>query len=654
VKAEQAARYQLGAAPLYHGIPFSHSQRPRWRIRMCGIVGYVGKKRVVPVILDGLKRLEYRGYDSAGIAVVGNHSPVPRLEVRRASGKLRNLEETIRLKPLEGEYGIGHTRWATHGRPTEENAHPHRDCKDEIVVVHNGIVENYLKLKRALETEGHTFRTETDTEVIAHLIEQHYGDGPLEKAVLRAARELTGVYAIAVISTRDPEKIVAVRNGPPAVIGLGEDEYFVASDIPAILHHTRDVFFLADGDLAVITPNGVRLMDLDGRPVTRAVTHVTWDPIMAEKGGFKHFMLKEIYEQPRAVRDTLMGRLSLDSGSAFLDEMEISESEFRNFTSVKIVACGTSWHAALAGKFMIERLARIPVEVDYGSEFRYRDPLVTEAQLTVLISQSGETADTLAALREARDKRSRTLAICNVVGSMLTREAHGTLYTHAGPEIGVASTKAFTAQLAALEVLGLYLGRLRGTLDAAAAIAFMEELDRLPGKLESVLNREADYDSLARQYHRCHDFLYLGRGIHYPIALEGALKLKEISYIHAEGYPAGEMKHGPNALIDENLPVVVLAAHDPTDSASVVLYEKTLSNIKEVKAREGRVLAICNRGDSVVREITDHAIEIPTAPELLLPLLEILPLQLLAYHIAVRRGCDVDQPRNLAKSVTVE
>ncbi len=632
---------------------------------MCGIVGYVGAKPVVPVVLDGLKRLEYRGYDSAGIAVVpaAVNGDAPKLEIRRASGKLRNLEEAIRLRPLTGSYGIGHTRWATHGRPTEENAHPHRDCHDEIVVVHNGIIENYLTLKRRLAAEGHQFRTETDTEVIAHLIESYSRPGqPLEEAVRRAVGELTGVYALAIVSVKDPEKIVAVRNGPPAVIGLGDDEYFVASDVPAILHHTRDVFFLADGDLAVITRGGVQLMDFAGRPVNRAVTRVTWDPILAEKGGFQHFMLKEIYEQPRAVRDTLLGRLSLDRGEAFLDEMEIGEEEFRRFSSLRIVACGTSWHAALAGKFMIERLARVPVEVDYGSEFRYRDPLVGPEQLVVLISQSGETADTIAALRQAREQGAKTLAICNVVGGMLAREAHGTLYTHAGPEIGVASTKAFTAQLAALLVLALYLGRTRGALAAGAATELMEELERLPGKLEAILHpaagrggaSEEDYSGLARRFHRCRDFLYLGRGIHYPIALEGALKLKEISYIHAEGYPAGEMKHGPNALIDENLPVVVLATRDPDDAGSVTRYEKTLSNLREVKARDGQVIAIVNQGDTEARAAADHAIEIPSAPELLLPILEAVPLQLLAYHIGVRRGCDVDQPRNLAKSVTVE
>ena len=624
---------------------------------MCGIVGYVGKKRVVPVILDGLKRLEYRGYDSAGIAVAGNGEG---LQVRRAEGKLRNLEEAIRLKPLDGTYGIGHTRWATHGRPTEENAHPHRDCTGKIVVVHNGIIENYLALKKKLAEEGHKFSTETDTEVIAHLVEKYHfrpGDGrqaSLEEAVRKTVKELTGVFALAVIAVDEPNKIVAARNGPPAVIGLGKDEYFVASDVPAILYHTRDPFFLADGDLAVITPAGVQLTDFDGQPIVRQVQHITWDPIMAEKGGFKHFMLKEIYEQPRAVRDTTLGRVSLDSGKVFLEEMEITEAEFRALKKIQIAACGTSWHAALAGKFMLERLARVPVEVDYASEYRYRDPIVERDSLTLLITQSGETADTIAAQRESKAKGLKTLAICNVVGSMVTREAAGTIYTHAGPEIGVASTKAFTAQLTALFLLALYLGEVRGALSADEARKYIVELTRLPGKLEAILARDEEIEDLAKEYQRAQDFLFLGRGVHYPIALEGALKLKELSYIHAEGYPAGEMKHGPNALIDENLPVVILAPKDPGDPGSLVRYEKTRSNLKEVKARSGKVIALAIEGDEEVREEADRTIFVPPAPELLLPILEIVPLQLLAYHIAVRRGCDVDQPRNLAKSVTVE
>jgi glucosamine--fructose-6-phosphate aminotransferase (isomerizing) len=617
---------------------------------MCGIVGYIGPREAVPIIIDGLRRLEYRGYDSAGLAVLEDGC----LAVRRASGKLRNLEEVLKLNPVEGHFGIGHTRWATHGRPTEENAHPHRDCHGDIVVVHNGIVENYLTLKAQLVKEGHTFITETDTEVIAHLVEKYY-DGNLENAVRDAVRQLTGVFALSVISRKDPNKIVAARSGPPVVIGLGDSEYFVASDVPAILSHTRDMIFLADGDMAVLTKDGVHLTDFNGRPVKRPPSHILWDPIMAEKGGYKHFMLKEIFEQPRAVRDTTLGRVGQESGRIFLDEMEISEKDFKAFSQVRIVACGTSWHAALAGKFMIERLARIRVEVDYGSEFRYRDPLVGPDTLTIVISQSGETADTRAALHEAMRKRSKTLAICNVVGSAITREASGTLITHAGPEIGVASTKAFTCQLTALFLIAMHLGQVRETLEPAKSLMLVDQLLKLPAVIEDVLRRDAIYEDLTKVLFRSTDFLYLGRGIHFPIALEGALKLKEISYIHAEGYPAGEMKHGPNALIDENLPVVVLATRDPEDELSRTLYEKTLSNLQEVKAREGIVVAVaCEPDVEEVSKVADYVIPIGVTNELLLPILEVVPLQMLAYHIAVRRGCDVDQPRNLAKSVTVE
>ena len=624
---------------------------------MCGIVGYVGKKRVVPVILEGLRKLEYRGYDSAGIAVSGNGEG---LEIRRAEGKLRNLEEVIRLQPIDGTYGIGHTRWATHGRPTEENAHPHRDCTGRVVVVHNGIIENYLALKRKLVEEGHQFSTETDTEIIAHLVEKYFlktGNGhrpSLEEAVRKTVKELRGVFALAVISVDEANKIVAARNGPPAVIGLGKDEYFVASDVPAILYHTRDLFFLADGDLAVITAGGVQLSDFEGNPIVRQVQHVTWDPIMAEKGGFKHFMLKEIYEQPRSVRDTTLGRISQETGHVFLDEMDISAAEFRALKKINIIACGTSWHAGLAGKFMIERLARVPVEVDYASEWRYRNPILSADTITLVISQSGETADTIAAQREAKARGSKTLAICNVVGSMITREAAGTIYTHAGPEIGVASTKAFTAQLTAVYLLALYLAQVRGAMSEEQAKAAVEDLTKVPGKLEHLLTHDETCEELAKSYVRSQDFLFLGRGIHYPIALEGALKLKEISYIHAEGYPAGEMKHGPNALIDENLPLVIIATHNPKDPGSSLLYEKTISNLKEVKARSGKVIALASDGDEEIKESADHVIYIPQSTEELSAILEIVPLQLLAYHIAVRRGCDVDQPRNLAKSVTVE
>ncbi len=626
---------------------------------MCGIVGYVGSKQVVPLIIEGLRRLEYRGYDSAGIAVAGNGAG---LELRRAPGKLRNLEEVIRERPLSGTYGVGHTRWATHGRPTEENAHPHRDCSGRIVVVHNGIVENYLALKHELALEGHKFVTETDTEIIAHLIEQEIASAadtgktmPLEEAVRRAARRLTGAYAISVISADEPDKIVSARNGPPVVIGIGEGEYFVASDVPGILHHTRDLYFLADGDVAVLTTSGVDLTDLEGNRVERPLQRILWDPIQAEKGGYKHFMLKEIFEQPRAIRDTTLGRISLDTGKVFLSEMKISDEEFRRATRINIAACGTSWHAATAGKFMIERLARLPVEVDYASEYRYRDPIADPAALGLLITQSGETADTIAAQREMIAKGSKTIAICNVVGAMIAREAHGTIYTHAGPEIGVASTKAFTAQLVALFLFALHLAQTRETVTGDQSRALVESLSLLPGKVEEAL-RTADSvcEEIARLYSNARDFLYLGRGIHYPIALEGALKLKEISYIHAEGYPAGEMKHGPNALIDETLPVVVLATKDESNRDSVLRYEKTLSNIQEVTARSGKVIAVAIEGDDHIRQLVDHVLYVPSASELLLPVLDVIPLQLLAYHIAVRRGCDVDQPRNLAKSVTVE
>src|SRR5215211_1404145 len=620
---------------------------------MCGIVGYVGNKQVVPLIIDGLRKLEYRGYDSAGIAVVDEDHE---LEIRRAEGKLRNLEEAIRLHPLDGTYGIGHTRWATHGRPTEENAHPHRDCTGRVVVVHNGIIENYLKLKDRLRKSDHRFVTETDTEVVAHLIEEYLKAGDsFEMSVRRSVSELHGIFALSIINADEPDTIIAVRQVPPVVIGLGDGEYFVASDIPPILQHTRDIFFLGDGEIAVLTKDAVRVTDFDGNSVEPQQQRITWDPIMAEKGGFKHFMLKEIYEQPRAVRDTVQGRVSLDTGKVFLDEMKnIAESDFRRFTSIKIAACGTSWHAGLAGKYMIEQLARVPVEVDYASEFRYRDPVMTERTLLVVISQSGETADTIAALREAKLLGSKVLAICNVQGSMIVREADGTILTHAGPEIGVASTKAFTSQMIALYLFAMYLGQLRGTLSGDEAQRHAQQLAELPVKIEHLLSESDELEELAREFHRATDFLYLGRGINFTVALEGALKLKEISYIHAEGYPAGEMKHGPNALIDERLPVVVVNPREEGDHASELRYEKTHSNIVEVKAREGVVISVLTEGDRMSSKVSDHVIEIPESSDLLSPILAIVPLQLLAYHIAVRRGCDVDQPRNLAKSVTVE
>jgi glutamine---fructose-6-phosphate transaminase (isomerizing) len=648
---------------------------------MCGIVGYIGPQSVVPVIIEGLRRLEYRGYDSAGIAVAGGPEG---LILRRAPGKLRNLESVIANSPINGSFGIGHTRWATHGRPTEENAHPHRDGSGTLVVVHNGIVENYLTLKNALIAKGHKFVSETDTEIIAHLIEDELNlasgakrNGvptdaeanpaeavltlsdkpsiPLEEAVRRAVKRITGAFAIGVLSAHEPNKLVAARMGPPAVIGIGEGEFFLASDVPGILHHTRNIHFLADGELAILTTQGVTLTNFDAVPIPLKVQRITWDPIQAEKAGYKHFMLKEINEQPRAIRDTTLGRVSLDTGHVFLQEMQISEEDFRTASQITIAACGTSWHAGLAGKFMIERLARLPVDVDYASEYRYRDPIADPHAIGLLITQSGETADTIAAQRELISKGSKTLAICNVVGAAVTREAQGTITTNAGPEIGVASTKAFTAQLTALFVLALHLAQVRGTISDAESLHLVTELSQLPGKVEEILRSVDDQcQQLAKSFSTANDFLFLGRGIHYPIALEGALKLKEISYIHAEGYPAGEMKHGPNALIDETLPVVCIATKDPNDPSSVLKYEKTLSNIQEVTARSGRVIAIAIEGDEEIKHLVEHTIQIPQAPELLLPVLEVVPLQLLAYHIAVRRGCDVDQPRNLAKSVTVE
>ncbi len=615
---------------------------------MCGIIGYLGPKDVVPILIDGLRRLEYRGYDSAGVAVVRNGQ----IERRRSAGKLVNLEQAIETQPLEGIYGVGHTRWATHGRPTEENAHPHQDCTGQIVVVHNGIIENYLDLKHELQQRGHKFVTETDTEIIAHLIEQEMeSDRNLENAARRALLHMRGLFAFVVISTEDPEKIIAVRNGPPIVVGIGDNEFFVASDTPAILSHTRDVVFLGDEEMAVITRRGVEFSDFAGTPVSKATQRVLWDPIMAEKSGYRHFMLKEIFEQPRAAEETLLGRLSIDTGRVFLEEIGISESDLRGINKVALIACGTSWHASLVGKFLIERLAGLPVEVDYGSEYRYRDFIVDRHTLVVVITQSGETADTLAALREARKKGARSLAICNVVGSMATRESEGTIYTHAGPEIGVASTKAFTSQLVALNVLALYLGQMKGTLSEADARSHLDALVQLPNVMEHSLKASGVVEEVAGRFFGRSDFLFLGRGINYPIALEGALKLKEISYIHAEGYPAGEMKHGPIALIDSDMPVVSIAPNDH-------LFEKMLGNIQEVKARGGSVIAITTEGHDTLKRVLDPAqdaiVSLPRVPHMLSPIAMVLPLQLLAYYIAVRRGCDVDQPRNLAKSVTVE
>jgi glucosamine--fructose-6-phosphate aminotransferase (isomerizing) len=629
---------------------------------MSGIIGYIGNKRVVPVLLEGLRRLQYRGYDSAGIAAIKDGT----LDVRRATGKLRNLEETVRLNPIDGSYGIGHTRWATHGAPTLENAHPLRDCHSTVVVVHNGVIENYEELQRELLSEGHKIKTETDTEVIAHLVEKYLGANSeqltspsrrsihLEEAVRAAVTRLRGVFALAIISTKDLNKIVAVRQGPPAVIGLGKDEYFVASDVPAIVYHTRDLFFLADGQIAVLAPEGVTLTDFAGNPVSRRVQHITWDPILAEKGGFKHFMLKEIYEQPRAVRDTMLGRVAPETGQVTLDEMEISEQEFRAFREIKIVAAGTSRHAGMAGRFMIERLARIPVEVDYASEFRYRDPLIDPHTLTIVVTQSGETADSIAGQREAQAKGSRTLAVCNVLGSVAPREAHGAIYTHAGPEIAVGSTKTFSAQLAALFMFAVYFGRLRGALAQEDAQKILTGLIAIPRQLESVLQQDDEFEALARQIYRSSEFIFLGRGVHFPIALEGALKMKKIAYIPAEAHPAGEMKHGPSALITAGLPVVVIATCDWDSEDSKIRYERTVTNIKEAKARGASIIALVTEGDEEVSGMADHVVFLPRTHELLSAILEVVPLQLLAYHIGVLKGCDVDEPRNLAKSVTVE
>jgi glucosamine--fructose-6-phosphate aminotransferase (isomerizing) len=611
---------------------------------MCGIVGYIGNKKVVPILIDGLKRLEYRGYDSAGLAVLEQG----RMVVYRSVGKIKELESAVWGANLTGTVGLGHTRWATHGRPTEENAHPHTDCTGDLVVVHNGIIENYLALKEKLIAEGHVFRSETDTEVIAHLIEKYLKEDPdIERATRRALTDLTGAYAIGVLWKGDPGRIVGARCQSPLVVGLGEGDFFFASDIPAILSHTRNVLFLNDGEMVVLTREGVHVTTLNGETVQRPVEKVLWSPILAEKGGYKHFMLKEIYEQPRAVRDTIRGRFSEESATIFVEGMEQLDEHLVAIDRIILIACGTAWHAGLVGKFMIEELARVSVEVDYSSEFRYRDPVVGDRTLVLAISQSGETLDTLAGIKEAQARGCHTAAICNVVGSSLTREVEGVLYTHAGPEIGVAASKTFTAQLAALYLFALYLGQKRGTLDADRIRALLADLVRLPQQIEHVLHLDAETERLAQQYHAKTDFLYLGRGINYPIALEGALKLKEISYIHAEGYPAGEMKHGPIALITEEMPVVILAPQDK-------VYEKIRGNIQEVKARDGIVIAVCSEEDTDLPGKVDHALVVPRTSHLLTPVLLAIPMQLLAYHMAVRKGCDVDQPRNLAKSVTVE
>jgi glucosamine--fructose-6-phosphate aminotransferase (isomerizing) len=612
---------------------------------MCGIVGYVGEKRAVGIIVDGLKRLEYRGYDSAGIAVLEDGV----LQLRRAPGRLQALENVLSEQPMDGSIGIGHTRWATHGRPSEENAHPHTDCGGSLVVVHNGILENYLELKERLQAEGHTFRSETDTEVLAHLVEHYLTRDPrLEGAVRLALGEVRGSYAIGVVAASAPDRLVVAKQGAGSVVvGRGEGEMFVASDIPAILSHTRDVIILEDDELAVVTAGGVELTTLDRRPVSREPVRIAWDPIMAEKGGYRHFMLKEIYEQPRALADTFRGRLDLEAGDVMLPELNLDAAGAQAIRRVVLVACGTSWHAAMLGRTMIERLAGIPAEVDLASEFRYRDAIVGPDTLVVAISQSGETADTIGAVKAARLKGCPVVAITNVVGSALARESTGLLQMHAGPEIGVASTKAFSTMIVAGYLLAVWLGRRRGALTPEEAKKRLHDLVEVPRLVEQTLELDGAIADLARQLSGAHDFLYLGRGLQFPIALEGALKLKEISYIHAEGYAGGEMKHGPIALIADQLPVVVLV---PRDSS----YERMLGNMEEVRARDGMLIAITHPNDRAAGAKAEHVIEVPPAAELLAPLVTVIPLQLLAYHVAVRRGCDVDQPRNLAKSVTVE
>jgi len=608
---------------------------------MCGIVGYVGHRDAAPLLLDGLARLEYRGYDSAGVATIHDGQ----LTVEKTSGRITTLETHIADRPPQGSLGVAHTRWATHGAPTDGNAHPHIDCKGSIAVVHNGIVENASTLREFLESQGHTFRSETDSEVLAHLIEE-FLDGSLQKAVTAALREVEGAYGIAAVAVTEPNTIVAARKGSPLLVGLGDNEHFVASDVAALLEHTREVVYLDDGEMAVVRADGYDIMDLSAVHLEKAVDTVDWDIATIERSGYTHFMLKEIMEQPDAIRNTLRGRVLEDGGTARLDGLNLPGHQLLKIERIVLTACGTSWHAALIGEYMLEELTRIPVEVEYASEFRYRDPVLNERTLVVGISQSGETADTLAALREAKERRARTLGIVNVVGSTIAREVEGGIYLHAGPEVGVASTKAFTCQVAALALLTLRLGRLR-TLSLRQGQALIEALLRLPEQVAQVLERAEDVQRIAETFMRAQNALYLGRGYNFPVALEGALKLKEISYIHAEGYPAAEMKHGPIALIDEMMPVICIAPQD-------AVYQKIVSNVEEVKARQGHVLAIVTEGDDRLADLADHLIPIPKTLDPLTPILSVLPLQLFAYYAAVRRGCDVDRPRNLAKSVTVE
>jgi glucosamine--fructose-6-phosphate aminotransferase (isomerizing) len=611
---------------------------------MCGIIGYAGTRDVVPVLIGGLKKLEYRGYDSAGIAVIDSDG----VQVVRAEGKLSNLETKLDERPLHGTFGMGHTRWATHGKPNENNAHPHRDCSGQIVVIHNGIIENFLPIKQRLQKAGHEFKTETDTEVVAHLIEENMKDGTkFVDAVRKTLKELEGHYALVMIDGGEPGTIVAAKQGPPLVVGLGENENFIASDVAPLLAYTRDVIYLEDGEYAVVDQHNVSVFDQHDQKVAYQPKHILWDAVMAEKEGYRHYMLKEIHEQSRAVRDTFTGRMFEESGEIFFNDLQLTSDDWAKIKKVHIVACGTSWHAGLVGKFLLEDAARIPIEVDYGSEYRYRNPIIDDATLVIGVTQSGETADTIAGMQEAKRRGAKLITICNVIGAAATRMSDGVIYTNAGPEIGVASTKAFTTQLTAFYLLALYIRQLRGD-DLDDRRFAMHELSVIPHKIEDILaKQEKHIEALAHKYSKSQDFLFLGRGVHYPIALEGALKLKEISYIHAEGYPAGEMKHGPIALIDENLPVVAIATHTP-------VYDKVVSNLQEVKARDGKLIVICDEGDEAMKKFADDVIEIPWTIEPLQPILTVIPTQLLAYYIALRRGCDVDQPRNLAKSVTVE
>ncbi len=609
---------------------------------MCGIIGYVGSKEIVPIIVDSLKKLEYRGYDSAGIAVIEEG----KINRRRVKGKIAELEKSLNKEPLQGRYGLGHTRWATHGRPSEENAHPHQDCTGSLVVVHNGIIENYLVLKNELLKEGHAFKTETDTEVIAHLIEKYY-ETSLEEAVRRALEHLRGDFAIAAISVKDPEKIVAAKMGPPMVVGIGENEYFVCSDLNPLINHTREIVFLKDGEMVVVEPTGAKFSDFSGNEVKKEPEHISWNPLMIEKRGFKHFMLKEIYEQPEVIRDTLQGRISLDTGKVFFDEVGMPSYRLDEIKKVVIIACGTSYHAGLLGKYFIENLAGVPVDVEYASEYRYSDFILDREALVVVISQSGETADSLAALRAVKKRETLSLAICNVVNSSIARESDGVLYTHAGPEIGVAATKTFSAQMAALALLAIFLGQRREKLDEKESLSLIQELQRIPHKMEIILDRAKSIEELAIRFVPFSHFLYLGRWVSFPVALEGALKLKEISYIHAEGYAGGEMKHGPIALIDDLMPTMVVVPKDR-------VYDKILSNISEVKTRNGYVIAVAFDNDEEIKDKVEDVIPIPTTLPLFTPFLTTVPLQLFAYYIAAHRGADVDQPRNLAKSVTVE